>query len=406
MNDKTEHKNETTRKLNHERGYVIAPLVLIGTVLALWVLLQLKGLLIALVFAITISSAITPVAENLEKKKIPRVATVIVVFLLVGIVYSILVAALFPTLKEQAISLYDSAPKYAESISNTYSRLSTMLGDSAPAAASFSVSPEEVKNILSKASSHAVHLTSDIVTAGATSILVMFLTAYFVMEANSIWPKLLAWVPGKHRARAASLIRPIESRLGGYIRGQLLVCVAVSLFLTTGLVVLKVDHALLLGALSGLLNLVPFVGSMITAVLALVVSFNQSPQLALFVFLLFALEQWVESNLIVPNLLGKQVELHPLIVLFAILTGATLLGVAGALIAVPLATVLVLLAQEFYLKPLHETEANDENAIDIDSFSDAAAILAESRPETVSRTEGGSVLDVAEKSKQESKDEA
>jgi len=405
--DEVSSEPKWMRHRGRGRGYLKGPLVLVGIVLLLWILKELKVLLIALVFATTLASAITPVAENLETKKIPRWLTVVVIFMIVGVVYSFLVAALFPTLKEQALSLYDNLPRYADSIGNTYSQLRTMLGESAPVGA-FTVSPDEIKNLVTKASAHAFHLTSDLLTVGATSILVMFLTAYFVVEANDMWPKLLEWLPKKRRARAASLIRPIESRLGGYIRGQLLVCVAVSLFLTIGLSVLKVDHAILLGALSGLLNLVPFVGSMITAVLALVVSFNQSPQLALMVLLLFALEQWFESNVIVPNLLGKQVELHPLIVLFAILIGASLLGVAGALIAVPIATVTVLLAQEFYLKPLKEKEGEldsggeETKPVDIDSFANAAAILAETRPEPSSKNESEekSVINVSETSKE------
>ncbi|MDZ4835645.1 MAG: AI-2E family transporter [Candidatus Melainabacteria bacterium] len=363
--------------------YYKGPLVLIGAVILIWILIQIKIILIALVFAITLASSIAPVAEHLElNKKIPRAATVAMIFVIVGVIYAVLVLALFPTLKEQAQSLYSSFPSYAERIAAMYSKLSISLGDNV---GTFAVSTAEIKNILSKASGHAIHFTSDLVTVFATAILVMFLTAFFVVEAKDIWPKLLEWLPRAKRERAATLIRPLESRLGGYIRGQLLVCLAVSTFLTIGLSLLKVEHALLLGALSGLLNLVPFVGSMITAVLSLVVAFNQSPELAGAVFLLFAAEQWAESNVIVPNLLGKQVELHPLIVLFSILIGASLIGVAGALIAVPLATAGVLLATEFYLKPLREKERlsaqNADRFDNSDAFAHAATILSESRSE-------------------------
>jgi predicted PurR-regulated permease PerM len=230
-------------------------------------------------------------------------------------------------------------------------------------------------------------MTSDIVTVAATAILVLFLTAYFVVEAKVMWPQLLAWLPKEKAARAATLIRPLEARLGGYIRGQLLVCLAVSTFLTIGMSLLRVEHALVLGLLSGLLNLVPFVGSMTTALLAILVAFNQSPMLAGAVVLLFVFEQWVESNLIVPNLLGKQVELHPLVVLFAILIFASILGVAGALIAVPVATAGMFLAEEFYLRPMKNREAEEEVRVaraaeaqseDIDrSYEAAAAILSE-----------------------------
>jgi predicted PurR-regulated permease PerM len=187
--------------------------------------------------------------------------------------------------------------------------------------------------------------------------LVLFLTAYFVVEASSIWAKLLMWLPHEHRAKAASLIRPLGFRMGGYVRGQLLVSVAVAFYLTAGLTLLNVNYALILGVLAGLLNLVPFVGSLIACIFAVVVAANQSIWLAGATLALFACEQWCESNFFVPYLLGRNVELHPLIVLIAILIGATLMGVPGALIAVPLASAAQFLAQEFYLKPLNDGRA-------------------------------------------------
>lgn len=367
------------------------PLLIIATLLLLYLLWELRALVIALIFSVTLASAIAPVAENCEKKfKISRKITVIAIYAIVAVVYAFLVAALFPTLKEQAISLYERLPRYADGFTNIANHLREMLGETG---ANFSVGSDEIKSFVSRVSSHAVHFTTDLFTVIASAILVLFLTAFFVVEADKMWPKLLEWFPKENRERAATMIRPLEARLGGYIRGQLLVCIAVSTFLTIGLSLLRVEHALILGALSGLLNLVPFVGSMITAVLAIVVAFNQSPMLALAVFGLFAFEQWVESNIIVPNLLGKQVELHPLIVLFSILIGASILGVSGALIAVPVATAAMYIAEEFYLRPLKKREAeellalantadstsNSSNA----SYERAAAILSETKIDSV-----------------------
>ncbi len=334
------------------------PLILVGLVLLLWLAWEMRAIVVAVLFSITMASAIAPVAEHLEKRKIPRAATVGIVYLLVGFLYAILFAALFPTLKEQALSLYDKLPSYASGLNDLYFRVREMLGESA---GTIAVSPNDIRGFVSKLSGHALHFTSDLVTVIISGILVLFLTGYFVVEAPDLWAKLLEWVPKEHRARASGLIRPLEARLGGYIRGQLLVSVAVSLFLTTGLLLLRVEHAILLGSLSGLLNLVPFVGSMITAVLAVLVAFSQSPLLAGATVLLFVLEQWLESNIIVPNLLGKQVELHPLIVMFSIIIGASIMGVPGALIAVPLATASMFLAEVFYLRPLKEKESNEAN---------------------------------------------
>lgn len=384
-NDEVVDMNDWRQRRRGGRG-MRRPLLIIATLLLFYLLWELRALVIALIFSVTLASAIAPVAEHCEKKfKISRKITVIAIYAVVAVVYAFLVAALFPTLKEQAISLYERLPRYADGFTNIANHLREMLGETG---ANFSVGSDEIKSFVSRVSSHAVHFTTDLFTVIATAILVLFLTAFFVVEADKMWPKLLEWLPKEKRERATTMIRPLEARLGGYIRGQLLVCIAVSTFLTIGLSLLRVEHALILGALSGLLNLVPFVGSMVTAVLAIVVAFNQSPMLALAVFGLFAFEQWVESNIIVPNLLGKQVELHPLVVLFSILIGASILGVSGALIAVPVATAAMYIAEEFYLRPLKKREAEElltlSNTTDSSNSSDssyerAAAILSETK---------------------------
>jgi predicted PurR-regulated permease PerM len=89
---------------------------------------------------------------------------------------------------------------------------------------------------------------------------------------------------------------------------------------------------------------------MIATITATVVAFNQDPKLAIIVLALYAIEQWLESTFIVPLLLGRQVSLHPLVVLFAILSGASLMGIPGALISVPVVSAVLFLAEEFYLK--------------------------------------------------------
>lgn len=177
-----------------------------------------------------------------------------------------------------------------------------------------------------------------------------------------MWPHLLLWLPEYRREKFASLIRPLELRLGGYVRGQVLVSVAVALILGTGLTLLKVKYSLILGLIAGLMNIVPFVGSIITCVFSVVVAANQSPMLGLATMGLFAFEQWLESNFIVPHLIGKNVDLHLLIVLFSLLIGGTLFSLAGAVIAVPLASAILFLAREFYLKEINPQLAAEDAA--------------------------------------------
>lgn len=331
-------------------------LTALGIAFAAWLLFELRGLIVNLILALTLASAIAPIAEWGETRKISRALMVFGVYLFVGLTYTIVAVALTPAVKEQAVNLYAHLPVYLAGVTGWFESVKGLPGGAA-ATQAINVDSELIHNIFLKLGHETLDLGAGLLGVILNGLLVLFLTAYFVIEAGPIWRKLLMWVPQKHRPRCAELIRPLAARMGGYVRGQLLVSLAVSLFLTVGLTILGVNYALILGVLAGLLNLVPFVGSMVAAVFALVVAANQATWLAVATLGLFAMEQWVESNFIVPYLLGRHVELHPLIVLFAILIGATLLGVPGALVAVPLASSALFLANEFYLKPMQAKEA-------------------------------------------------
>lgn len=317
---------------------------------------ELRIVVICVLMAITLASAISPVAEWGEARKIPRIVTVLVIYASTIAIYSAVAFLLFPAMKEQAVNLYENLPTYVHNLAEKFPVLKDYIGSEDEFT---KIDPQRIKDLAPNIAKHTMKLTAGLLGAAVNLILVLFLTTYFVIEAKEMWPKLLLWIPQERRDRFGGLIRPLASRMGGYVRGQLLVSLAVSLILGTGLFLIGVPYSLVLGALAGLFNLIPFVGSAITMVLAMVVALNESATLGGMVFLLFGVEQWLESNFIVPQLLGKQVDLHPLIVLFAILIGATVMGLPGALVAVPVAAAGLFLAQEFYLKPLNNTDTTD-----------------------------------------------
>jgi predicted PurR-regulated permease PerM len=336
------------------------------TVLLVWIAVQVQSILICTFMAIILASAIAPAAEILERRKIPRTITVIGLYILIAIVYAVLAISLIPVIKEQAQQLFSVAPQYIKEILESVDKLQDMAGNYAGAAGAEAVHNVDyatmAKDLGAKAVGKTLNLTQDVLEALLNGIFVLFLTSYFVIEADKMWPHLLLWLPEYRREKFASLIRPLELRLGGYVRGQVLVSVAVALILGTGLTLLKVKYSLILGLIAGLMNIVPFVGSIITCVFSVVVAANQSPMLGFATMGLFAFEQWLESNFIVPHLIGKNVDLHPLIVLFSLLIGGTLFGLAGAVIAVPLASAILFLAREFYLKEINPELAAEDAA--------------------------------------------
>lgn len=329
---------------------------LVAAVLLLWNIYQLKMLIISLSLAVMLAAAIAPLAEAAEKKRIPRAATVSFVYATAAIMYVFLAVSIAPAIREQGMKLYESFPSYISGLEKWYQSALNVAGNHAD----ITVSTEDLRELLVKVLRQTLDMTAGLIGLVLGGVLILFLSAYFVIEARTIWPALLKWLPPKARARCSGLIVPLESRIGGYVRGQLLVAMAVALIIVTGLSLLGVKYALLLGLLAGVLNFVPYVGSLLVTGFAVIIAFNQTPSLALVTILFFAIEQWIESTFLVPILLGKHVELHPLIVLIAILAGASLMGIAGALISIPAASAALFLAEEFYLKSL--PKANDEKS--------------------------------------------
>lgn len=322
-----------------------------GIALCLVFIYVMRGLIVNLLIAITLASGITPLAEWAEKRNVPRIITVILLYIGFAGAYAALAYFLAPALWEQAAHLYENLPHQMSGLTTWYNQLLAMTGQTPDA---LSLEWTDFRDPVLKMIKQTLNLTAGLVGLMLSGILVLFLTAYFVVEADSIWKNLLQWIPKRKRERVASLIVPLGHTMGGYVRGQILVSICVGLFLGTGLTILGVHYSLVLGALAGVLNLMPFVGSMLTAAFAVVVAFNQDPMLGLMTIGLFMLEQWVESNIIVPQLLGKCVDVHPVVILFAILIGATLMGVMGALVAVPVVAAGLFLADEFYVKPLNK----------------------------------------------------
>ncbi|MFA6207970.1 MAG: AI-2E family transporter [Candidatus Obscuribacterales bacterium] len=332
-------------------------LYLFLAVAAVYVAIQLEALIICLIASLTLAAALAPLAERLEasKRKIPRIITVVVVYFLVGALYIGVGSGLLPVLKEQASSLYDNVPKYSDWLIEKAHSLTAMGG---PDLTHAQIAAEDVKQLSMSTLAKLLKVTGSVFGVLINGIFILFLAGYFVVAAKDINNSLLSWLPIEQRQRWAGLIKPIENRLGGYVRGQLLVSLAVGSFIGIGLALIGNEKALILGVLAGLLNLVPFVGSMITSVFAIIISFVQAPWMGFATIVLVVIEQTVESNYIVPTLLGKQVDLHPLIVMFAVIIGGSLLGISGALIAVPVATVSLFLAEEFYQKKLELQQAD------------------------------------------------
>jgi len=180
---------------------------------------------------------------------------------------------------------------------------------------------------------------------------VLFVAGYIVVDRRRLGDGLLRFVPGPRRECVAEVSVDVLRRMGGYVRGQAIVSACVGVILTIGLSLVGFETALLIGVLAGALNFIPYLGSTVTFLLAVLLAINSSVFTIAGVVVVFVIEQMLEANILVPYFTGRQVELHPLAVLGALIVGANVAGILGALVAVPVTAGIDAILQDIYVRP-------------------------------------------------------
>jgi len=263
-------------------------------------------------------SALRPAVDRLEKLKLPRTLATLITYLLLIAAFVLFSSLIFPPLVNESSRLIsitpaylDDALKYIDPNTNLISEQITPVG------------------------SNILKFTFGFFNNIIALITLLVLTFYFLIERKGL-PKALESITDKKVAdRAFFIVQKVEKRLGSWVRGQLALATIVGLLTFVGLIFLDVPYALPLALIAGVLEIIPNIGPIIATIPAALVALAISPLLTLATIALFFLVQQIENNIIVPKIMQKAVGLNPLVTILALITGAKLLGVLGAIIAIP-----------------------------------------------------------------------
>lgn len=323
---------------------------------AVWALIQTWQLWVMLLVALILASAVLPAARWGDRRGIPRLATVVGVYGGVALVFTVLGRFLVPALVEQAGLFFKQMPAllaqgraFVEGILAWGARWDLPMPDSPGTG-------DALQRLGHALAENTLRATAGVVGAVVGIFLVLVLAAYLVLDAERIGASLARLLPPVHRARAAALAPPVLAVMGGYVRGQLVVSLCVGSLIAVGLALLGVPYWLLIGAVASALNVVPFLGSPAAAVLGILSALTISPMLALWSLLLFWGTNLLEGKLLVPYFVGRATGLHPVAVLLAILAGAQLAGLVGALVAIPLLAGVWEVVRTLHVEPLSAAE--------------------------------------------------
>ncbi|MEM7725790.1 MAG: AI-2E family transporter [Cyanobacteria bacterium P01_A01_bin.45] len=338
--------------------------LIIATFFLVILLWQLRGLLLTLMIAVVIASAISPIVDKAQQLKIPRWLGVILVYL--GLIASLVGVGLIigPSVSIQIQRLISKLPAYLDSLANLIEDLALRLGIDQLEVIEQIFDIQTITNWIFRSSQKVVSrsfgVTFGILGTAINLFLAVIISGYMVAGSKDIIQGLVSLFPYPWNERLNDQVTPISRRVGGYIQGRVLVSGILGILITVCLGFLGLsEFALALGVIAGFTNLIPFVGPVLGAIPALIVAIPQSGLTFLWVLLLFVIIQNLESYVLDPLLVGSSVKVHPLYQLLAVVGGTQVLGIVGAIIVPPWIAGLAVVLENLYLKPKLLTEIQE-----------------------------------------------
>ena len=292
------------------------------------------------VFAMLFYYLFKPIVDGLEKKGLSRKLAIWLVFLGLLLVIGLFVTFFIPGIREQINTLIEEFPVYwnsallqleklvdADWLTQIYQEIQqTNLIERATA---------QLTNLFSVTIDSLGTFFGSMAKVVITLFTMPFVLYYFLADSTRFKQGIINITPTKARPIVNKFMAQASFQIGAYVRGELMVAISVAALFYVGYRIIDLDYALLLSISAGLLNLIPYLGSILSAVPALIIGAFISPWKVLQVILVLSVEQLIEGRVVSPQILGSKLDLHPLVILFILLIAGSLFGFMGLILAVP-----------------------------------------------------------------------
>jgi len=309
-----------------------------GVALTLFFLSAIGDLLFLLLFAIVLASAITPFVNWFEDRGVPRAVSLLaVVALLVGI-FTLIGITVVPHLIGEFQRLAQNVPVWREIAVQELQRLGIVEEGTVNEGVRGVLN--DITAIFGQGASSFSSFIFRIFGGAISTITVLLSTFYLALSRNGVEQLLRFLTPDKEETYVVDLWRRAQVKIGQWARGQLILMVFIGSLSFVGLTILGVPFTLVLATVAGLMEVVPYVGPIVSGLVAVGVALFTSPWLALMTAFLYLGIQQLENQVIVPLLYRRILKLHPVVIIFSLIVGARFGGVAGMVLAIPLTTII------------------------------------------------------------------
>lgn len=289
-----------------------------------WLLLQIRDIILLLFLSYIIMSSLLPYVRYLRKKHFPKALAVAIPYFSMVIGILLLIVPLVPVFS-QIQTLVGDFPVYLKQAAQTFS---------------ISIEPKQIQefitNELNLISKNALIVTTK-VFGGIFSLLAIFIISFYLLLYYDEFKRLFSRLFHQDkRPFVLDTLDTINEKLGAWMRGEIILMFFIGLMSWITLTLLGIKFALPLALLAGLLEIVPTLGPIMSAIPAVIVALTISPTLALPVALAYTIIQIIENNFLVPKIMEKAVGLNPVVIILGVMIGINLMGIAGGLLAIPL----------------------------------------------------------------------
>ena len=308
-------------------------------------------IIIMMIISILIAMIFNPVVSELEKKRIPRLVSVLLVFLFSTIIVLSGFSILIPKIANQMNTIAETLNQ--RNINIILTEIESFFQTYLPfiSSTNLAVQVEEFLStlILDSFANFSEILTS-ILSVLAISVIVPFMTFFFLKDKNRIMKGIIDMAPNRYFEMFYSVMKQISHELGRFVRGWILDAFIVGAMSAVGLMILGIDNAVTIGFIAGVGHLIPYFGPIVGGLPAAFISIIQFGDFSMLpaITVMFLIVYTFDNGFIQPNVFSKSTDIHPLMIIILILIGSQVLGIFGMLIAVPTATVLRTAGREIY----------------------------------------------------------
>ena len=367
MEPNKDHSNQSTRVAFWENQHIQRLIFLLLLFLVIWVFAQIAYIFQPIAtffrfFAFPIIGTgifyylLSPMVIRLSKRGVNRHLSIWIIYIVVTLLLVWGIATIVPIVQRQTTAFIDNLPDYIESMDQMLNRipflpdLEEVFPDTAKNVQSIDYNNlyKQFQPIVSSTFGGLGSVIGTVSTVAAGLVTIPILLYYMLLEGYKLLPVVTNFIPNKYRQTWKTIFYQSHYQIGRYIRGQIIVAIIVGIMFSIGYTIIGLDYAISLGVLAMFLNVIPYLGSVISAVPALIIGLITSPFMFVKVAIVLMVENVIEGRFVQPQILGSNLEIHPITILVVLLGAGRLFGLTGVILAVPAYAVLKVIFTELF----------------------------------------------------------